>query len=226
MEQDFKSPVGDFESIENMARARFGMDQSRTGAIKATGEATDINRAADVSSANALQAKQAELKVAQQQAQDLQDPGKYEKVRNAQSGGFDFFDPLGNKVTLSQYSKVTQKRRDEVLKDSLDVKDLQYLQEHFNLEDYMNIKVRSKSNALAPEDQEFIDTVEEQNPDLKSIPLNDIIKKFRSRYSGYYDQGTSEQDVERFFVDSPIDEGESDTRSNFQRVKDLVNPRQ
>ena len=125
-------------------------------------------------------ARQAQMR----QLSDKLDPSKYRRVRSA-DGGFEFFDPSGKKINIDQYAQITGQRLVDVLKDSENPTDLEYVNDWSN----MNTLMQAVYNGDAATATSFLD----QNPSLKGVsPQNyglELVKKYPHLYrAGSYGQ--------------------------------------
>lgn len=127
--------------------------------------------------ANAIQAEIQASKQRQQELKDSIDPSKYQQVEN-KAGGYDFYDPKGNKITVDQYAKVTGQNRAAVLKDSQDPSDIQFRNDYNNLQDLLQ--------ATMDNDKTKLDEYYKNQPGLKNMKPAELIDKFKSYYKGYF----------------------------------------
>lgn len=117
---------------------------------------------------------------AMQRLQDKLDPSKYQ-VRRKQDGGFDFLDPEGNKIDINTYSKVTGQRVVDILKDSENPTDLEYVNDWSNM--------NSLLNAMYNNDTDTIASFVEQNPSLKDKKPQDLAQELMRKYPHLYGLG-------------------------------------
>jgi hypothetical protein len=160
----------------------------------------------------AMQEKADEVKAKAQQLKDLQDKNKYEKVRK-DDGGFDFYNPLGQKIDIHQFSQVTGKSVADVLKDSENNLDLQFQQDYKTMQDI--------ANAYANGDKEFLDKLAEDSGDkafFKGKTAADVMKLFRQGYPTIYGQqgqGTNVRPVEQAPTFTGGGQAQSEAQPNF-----------
>lgn len=115
-----------------------------------------------------------------QKLQDKMDPSKY-RMQRKEDGGFDFFDPEGNPIDINQYAKVTGQRAADILKNSENPFDLQYLN------DYSNTRalVESIQNGDTETLQGYLK--DNKNIDPKSTAsdlMQELIRKYPHIYGG------------------------------------------
>lgn len=170
-------------ALASLFGSTFQLAQSNRGA-QGLGVAAGYQAQADQNAQQAAaQQKAAELKDKAQQLKDMQDPNKFQKVRK-DDGGFDFYDPLGNKIGIQQFSQVTGKSPKDVLKDSENSLDVQYLQDYKTMQEI--------ANAYANNDKDTLDEIAARGDDpnfFKGKTGADILNMFKSNYSHVYGQG-------------------------------------
>lgn len=119
-------------------------------------------------------AEKAATKVKIQQLQDAQDPNKYQKLRKS-DGGFEFLDPTGKPISVSQYAQVTGMTRAQALKDSENPLDQQFVNDYNNLQDLTT----NINNGDTAKIQTFLKN--NQNIPANSKPqdlIADLVKKY------------------------------------------------
>lgn len=143
-----KAPASPYADIAGLFNSQFalGAGAGPTAGLIGTARVDDANAQAAAAAANRRRAselseKNREIK---QKLADYQNPNKWQQVPKA-DGGYDFYDPLGKKVTVGQYSEVVGKQPYEVLKDSDNSIDQQFVKEYNALKAY--------SEAQTPEEQ-------------------------------------------------------------------------
>ena len=96
-------------------------------------------------------AEEARRKAAQQkklqELQDMLDPGKYQRVRK-DDGGFSFFDPTGKEIGIDQYTRRTGLRAVDVLKDSENPLDLQFVNDYSNMNELMQAAFNGENDTV------------------------------------------------------------------------------
>lgn len=200
------------------------------GALEQRGDWSDrASGALGTGAAAQDEAEKAAAKLAAQKAADdaqatqdeikrLSDPKNYQSIIN-DAGGYDFFNPNGEKISPVDYAKATNKHITDVYKDSQDPNDKDFT------DDYNRVLQLGK--IIQSGDKKARDKFYKENPDWKkaygNTPYNDIVKDLRSEYQGYF---RSDQELTRndsFGKQAPG--GGPDTRSIKQRAIDLLNPR-
>lgn len=131
---------------------------------------------ADRQAQEAEQARQAQAKA----LQDKMDPSKYRMARK-EDGGFDFFDPEGNPIDVTQYSKATGRSPAEILAKSENPFDIQYLNDYGN--------TRTMIDAIQTGDQETLQSLLANGNEIdpKSTAqdvMKELIKKYPHLYGG------------------------------------------
>lgn len=175
-------------------------DPARLAAISGSNEAA-FRGALNGASANALAggaannadqnaaALQAEIQRSKQRAneiQDMMDPGKYQQKDNGK-GGYDFYNPKGEKITIDEYSRVTGQNRAKILSDSQDPMDIQFRNDYNNLQDLLQAVVNG--------DKETVNSYAKQNGiDIARMKPAELINRFKAYYPGYF---TTRTDLSR-----------------------------
>lgn len=122
-----------------------------------------------------------DAEAALRKAQDKTDPSKYRRVRK-DDGGFDFFDPDGNQIDIATYASVTGDRPVDIVKDSENPIDTQYLEDWSNLQDYIS--------AIRDGDQEVVDAMRKDQPALAQYDseggIDSLLQEFKNYYKRYY----------------------------------------
>lgn len=123
--------------------------------------------------------------------QDLQDPSKYKQVLKA-DGGYDFFDPLGRKINIQQYSQATGKQPKEVLSKSENSLDKQYLSDHKQTQDVVNALMNSdgsyfkKLQKSDPQEFDAVQAVIKQSGSNNAEAAQNIALQFQKLYPNIY----------------------------------------
>ena len=211
------------QHIQNLgALSAQGANSSR--ALGALGDTASQQASNEEQSAKAAQAlKDKAAKEAQDKLDYLNDPKNYKSVIN-DAGGYDFYDPSGQKLTAVQYAKATNKHITDLYKDSQDPNDKDFSDDHN--------KVLELGKIIQTGDKKARDKFYEKNPTWKEAyhnsSYNDIVKDLHNEYPGYFTSDTQgvtsdaygSSDADTFKKVKP-----KDTRSNKQRVLDLLNPK-
>lgn len=143
------------------------------------------------------QNKVADIKDKIQAIKDQNDPSKYQKVRK-EDGGFDFYDPTGNKIDIHQYSQVTGKSVADTLKDSENNIDMQFQQDYKTMQDI--------ANAYANGDKGYLDKLAKDSGDpnfFKGKTAVDVMATFKKGYPQIYTPGAGQQQVPRDVSQAP-----------------------
>lgn len=116
--------------------------------------------------------------------EDMMDPGKYQRVRK-DDGGFAFFDPSGKEIGIDTYTKRTGLRAAEVLKDSDNPLDRQYVNDYNNMNQLMNAAQNGDSNT--------VNTILEQNGLDKNLKPESYAQQLIAKYPHIYGIGSYDQ---------------------------------
>lgn len=142
-------------------------------ANQGSGIGTMASSVANAQEKAAEQARQAAL----QKAKDKIDPSKYTVVRK-DDGGFDFFDPDGNAVDVKQYAAVTGKTPAEILADSDNPFDRQFVNDYSN--------ARTLVDAIQQGDTDTINSFTASDQSISNMKPEDLMKELVRRYPNIY----------------------------------------
>lgn len=117
--------------------------------------------------------------------------GKPQRVRK-EDGGFAFFDENGNEISAKQFAELTGNTTTDILSDSENPIDIQYLNDYKNLQDFMN--------AATTGDRDTLDAYYQQNNNLRSLSPADVIKQFRQAYPTVYGTRNTGQPLGSTFI--------------------------
>jgi hypothetical protein len=118
-----------------------------------------------------------------EQLKDQMDPSKYQKVRKG-DGGFEFRDPNGNPIDIDTFARRTGLRRVDVLKDSENALDQQYVNDWNNANDL--------AQAMYNGDKDTVSAFVGQNPDLRGRKPEDFMRELARKYPHMYGLGKYE----------------------------------
>lgn len=159
--------------VQNLYKSAFQGLMSNAGAAAIGGQSVVDKQAQDAARQQALAA----AKAAQQKLVDRTDPNKW-KLQRKDDGGFDIFDPDGNKKSVNDMAKETNSDPRDILKDSQNPHDIQYQQDYSDLRDLLQ--------AYAQNDKEYIASAVEQNGAIAGMTPQELMKKFRDAYPNVY----------------------------------------
>lgn len=175
------SPLGSFPELAGMMNVRF-QNQSKSalpGALGAVSTIEEENRRR--AEAAAKQAQMQELQDKLETEKSMQDPKNYQKVAK-DDGGFDFYNPKGERISVSEYARVTKAPPSKVLADSENNLDRQYIQDHKNLNELLN--------TISSGDTKKMERLYKENPGLKEsiagLKPDDLVRQFRQSYPNIY----------------------------------------
>lgn len=174
------SPATPYPELQKYYDINFQLPLSNAGVKVAAGQADATNN-------------QREYDI-KQQAQNLQDKASgagYKRAPRA-DGGFGFTDPDGNEISAYQYARATGKDTSQVLSDSNNPIDAQYIRDYSNLQDFMDASLGGNKEAVS----EYY----KHNPQLKNLSPGDVIKKFQQAYPTVYGMKQPGQQVGRTFI--------------------------
>ena len=115
---------------------------------------------------------------------DKLDPSKYRRERKA-DGGFAFFDPSGKEIGIDRYAQVTGLRLADILKDSENPIDQEFVNDWTNMNDL--------AQAMYNGDTDTINAFIDQNPDLKGVKPENLMVELIKKYPHLYGRGSYQQ---------------------------------
>lgn len=134
--------------------------------------------------------EEAERKAAQQrriqELQDLADPGKYER-RRKDDGGFAFFDPTGKEIGIDMYAKRTGVRPAEILKDSDNPLDRQFVNDYSNMNDLMQAAFNG--------DNDTVNSILDDNGLSRNTKPQSYMSQLVQRYPHIYGTGAYQESL-------------------------------
>lgn len=118
---------------------------------------------------------------AKQKQKDLSNINSYKLVKK-KDGGYDFFDPDGNQVDIATLTQRTGVKPADVVKDSENPIDIQYVNDYNNLQDYISAKLSGDSKKAK--------AYEASKPELAQYQgkggAHQLISDFQNYYQRYY----------------------------------------
>lgn len=171
------APASTNQAIADYSKAAFIDPVVKQGVQAGGGLAGAQGQAADA-------ADEAARKAQIQKLSDEADPSKYQKVRKA-DGGFAFFDPNGKEVDINKFAAVTGSRRADILKDSENPLDQEYINDYLNMQDL--------ASALYNGDNDTVKAFQEQNPTTKGRTPQQLMGLLIQKYPHMYGKGTYQQ---------------------------------
>ena len=182
------SPNGsgqDIVNLQNLAQLQFraGSAGNAVGAFSASAKADADKKEAEARAAAAAQ--DAEDKKKDNYDKILAaytDPKNYQQKIN-DAGGYDFYDPLGNKISVQAYSKATGKQIPDVLKDSQDQNDQRFVSDYKDLLEYGRALAGNDDSVKKfRDDKKYAGFLEK----YKDKSYADVVNDFRTSYAGYF----------------------------------------
>lgn len=122
--------------------------------------------------------------------QEMQDPRNYQIVRTP-TGGMRFIDPSGNEVTVRDYARVSGQTPAEVLEQSQDPQDQQFVEDYKNMQTTINALYNEDAGALQqmqsrdPEGFSVLQDYTNQHGNL-SDAADAMMEDFMNYYGDYY----------------------------------------
>jgi hypothetical protein len=175
------APSSYIPEIANAMRSQFAL-----GGVASAGKGMSAvsSQIADDEEKRRQAARQQQI----QALQDKMDPSKYQKLRK-DDGGFAFFDPEGKEIDIDTFSKRTGQRRVDVLKDSENPIDQQYIHDWSTMNDV--------SQALYTGDRTTIEALKGQYPELFSggVTPQVMAEKLMKQYPHMYGRGSYQESL-------------------------------
>lgn len=173
LQGDTSNPLGASmgKEIANLASPDFFMPALRGATTASASHAQDVV---------AEQKRAAAAAKAREDA--MKDPRNY-RVVPKEDGGFDFFDPEGKQVDIATYAKITGQNPVDIIKDSKNPIDIQYVQDYNNLQGFME--------AVTSQDTKKVDAYVANEPALEQYRknkggLHNLLEQFQQNYQRYY----------------------------------------
>lgn len=144
-----------------------------------------INAGAGLSGQRAKEADAADEMARKKKIQELSDqadPSKYQKVRKT-DGGFQFLDPGGKEIDINTFAQRTGQRRADVLKDSENPIDQEYISDWSNMNEL--------AQAFYNNDTATIQAYQQANPGLANRKPADLMSELIRKYPHIYGRGGS-----------------------------------
>lgn len=166
-----------------------------TGAFRGAAVARPGNAQGVASAQQADDEEKARRAAAEARARELQDkldPSKYQKIRK-DDGGFSFFDPSGKEIDIDTYAKRTGQRRVDVIKDSDNPIDQQFIDDYNQMNDLNQAVWRNDTAALAEYKSMFPDLFS-RGGGINPTP-EDITKKLLEKYPHIYGMGNYQKSL-------------------------------
>jgi hypothetical protein len=114
--------------------------------------------------------------------------GDFERVQK-EDGGFDYFDPYGNKITVEDYVRATGKTKQSALEGSGSAQDQEFLQ-NYNM-------VKKMREAIYSGDKTTVEDIgtqlQEAGVDPSKIYPEDLMKSLIQSYPDYFDTADDRQ---------------------------------
>lgn len=180
--------VSTFANLRNLAQNQSRGTASRIALGASSGAYGNVADQQKADAQQQLQAEQANNDAIAQAKKDALDPSKYRK-EIASDGGYEFFDPQGNKIDVKQYSAATGQHITDVLKNSQNPADTQFVTDYKNLQKLGGIMQNGDKAAL--------DKLYKAQPDLKKEisgkTYAQIVSDFRNYYPKFFNQQPENQ---------------------------------
>lgn len=107
-------------------------------------------------------------------------PDNYQAIVN-DAGGYDFYNPGGEPISAVEYARKTNQRVTDVLKDSEDVYDKDFVQDYEN--------VYRLGQIISSNDKDARDEFFKKNPEMKELqdmPYEEVVSNLRELYPEYF----------------------------------------
>lgn len=118
-----------------------------------------------------------------QHMKDKLDPNKY-LIRQGDDGSTNIIDPTGQKVDVGTYANLTGVSPAEVLKNSTNPDEKQFVSDYNSFQTYLQSLIDAKNGNN--EAQNYVDDMQKKNPDLVKLPAEQIRQLFMQQYGNYF----------------------------------------
>jgi len=166
------TPTSSIPEVANFFRSRF------QGAVSGRGG----NALGSWAAQTADDEEEARKRAAQERIQSLQDqmdPSKYKQLRK-DDGGFAFYSPDGKEIDIDTYAKRTGQRRVDVLSDSENPIDQQYIHDWKNM--------NAVAQAVWNNDQMTLNAVKDMMG-LQDVRPEELMQRLMQQYPHMYGRG-------------------------------------
>lgn len=119
---------------------------------------------------------------------DRLDPGKAQMIMRADRSGYDFFNGVGEKININEFSLLTGKRPDELLADSDNPRDQKFVSDYNTMKTMANAWVNGDNETLTKFRQSDPEKFNELVTKYKSP--QEMVRGFMDYYSDYYGSTT------------------------------------
>ena len=217
-------------NLQNLAQLQFsaGAADLATGAFGADAKAAaDREEAQKKAAAEAADAEQQKKDAYDKILAELKNPKNYRQELN-DAGGYDFYNPMGDKISVQEFSQATDRQISDILKDSKDGKDIQFKQDYEDLMSYGRaLQGNDEDVKKFRDDKKYSSFIEK----YKDKSYADVVSDFQKNYAGYFQprqldtlqsKDTSGRNITQDTIssDGPAN-GFTDWLQNKKRVKGL-----
>ena len=172
-------------NLQNLAQLQFsaGASELATGAFGSDAKAAaDREEAQKKAAAAAADNEQKKKDAYDKILAELKDPKNYRKELN-DKGGYDFYNPMGDKISVQEYSQATDQQISDILKDSKDGSDRQFAEDYKDLMSYGRaLQGNDEDVKKFREDDKYKSFLEK----YKDKAYSDVVNDFRTNYAGYF----------------------------------------
>ena len=128
--------------------------------------------------------QKAENEIDIQNKQNQLDPSKYTITKNPKTGGIQITNSMGDQVDLGTYVNLTGANPADVLKNSTDPKDVQFVTAYNNLQNYTQLKIAAQNGDAQAAAQ--VADYDKANPGLGQMELGQLSQAFMSKYGSFF----------------------------------------
>ena len=172
-------------NLQNLAQLQFsaGASELATGAFGADAKAAaDREEAQKKAAAAAADQEQKKKDAYDKILAELKDPKNYRQELN-DKGGYDFYNPMGDKISVQEFSQATDRQISDILKDSKDGADIQFKQDYEDLMSYGRALQGNEEDVKKfREDDKYKSFLDK----YKDKSYADVVGDFRKSYGGYF----------------------------------------
>lgn len=178
------SPNGSTQDIVNLQNLAQGQFKAAAGDVAAAAAGADANIIAENekrAEEAARQKRMSDIKDRLDQIKEENDPKNYQQVPN-DHGGYDFYNGKGEKIDVKEYAQATKKRVSDLLKDSEDPADREFVDNYKQLKELGDAMINGDSKKL----KSMYDADPRLQDKLKGKTYNDVVMGFKRAYPQFF----------------------------------------
>lgn len=208
----YSGPKGKFSDI-SQANASDFFGPVVNAAAKGDAVRTNVQVA---NADSAAQSRVSEIEDRIKTLKDEQDPSKY-YLRLREDGGFDYFNPKGEQISLAKYSLATNKTADEILKKSGSNRDKEFIDRQEILNQIAEARYYGDKEKELELVKKYSGGDAEIEKAVKTSTVDDMVRKLAQQYADVLGDNFQQQGG----VGVGADKAPTDLRSNRDKAVDF-----